>query len=419
MEIAAAVLRWIAFGVLILAAPIATWQMVIAIRGLFPMKKRPRLEEKQYRFAVIICARNEEMVIGSLVDSLMQQEYPQEKFRVIVVADNCTDATAEEARRHGAMVYERFDRKKVGKGFALHWLFEHLKEDCPDQFDAAAIFDADNLAAPDFLSKINDALCSGADVAQGYRDTKNVSDNSVSASYAIYWLMLTRFFHRARYNWGLSCMVGGTGFAFKLSCIPDGWNTYSLGEDSEFSMHQITAGRKIVPVYDAVFYDEQPTTWSMSIRQRFRWMVGCFQCLKYELPGALKALFKGSFAALDAALYMFSMVALSLLTVSTLCSLAAFVVAPPTVGSPTFVWEILGLVAPIVWTWISMSAVALAVVLLEHKSVREYWKGILVYPVFIVPMAWLGLMALIHPKTEWKPIVHNRNQSITDIVKPG
>jgi glycosyltransferase, group 2 family len=419
MEIAVNILQWISLIVLLIAAPMSLWQLIIAIRGLFPMMKKPVLEEKNHRFAVLICARNEAAVIGNLIDSLKEQEYPAEDFTVFVIADNCTDQTAEISRRHGAAVYERFDRTKVGKGFALHWAFERIREDYPDRYDAVAIFDADNLVAPDFLYKINEALCSGADVAQGYRDTKNVNDSSVSASYAIYWLMLMRFFHRARYNWGLSCLVGGTGFAFKMSCIPDGWNTKSLGEDSEFSMQQISAGRKIVPVYDAVFYDEQPTTWGMSIRQRFRWMVGCFQCLKYELPNDIKAFFKGRLAAFDVIMYMLSMVALALLTLSTLCSLVAFVIAPLPADADAFKWRIFQMIAPVAWSWISMSAVALFTLLLEHKPLKLYWKGILVYPVFIIPMAWLAFLALVHPKTEWKPITHTKNQSITDMAKPS
>lgn len=144
---------------------------------------------------------------------------------------------------------------------------------------------------PGFLAAVNDVLCTGADVTQGYRDSTNPDESAVSSCYAVYWLLLMRFFHRARYNSGLPCLVGGTGFAFRWSCIAqNGWHTQTLGEDSEFSLQQILAGRQIVPAYRAVFYDEQPTTWAVSFRQRFRWLVGSVQCMRY-LPACLKALF--------------------------------------------------------------------------------------------------------------------------------
>ena len=178
---------------------------------------------------MVVCARNEQAVIGSLIDSLMAQRYPRDCFSVFVVADNCTDGTAAEAARHGALVYEREDAQRVGKGCALSWTFDKLREDYGDRFDAAAVFDADNLVDPGFLAAVNDVLCTGADVTQGYRDSTNPDESAVSSCYAVYWLLLMRFFHRARYNSGLPCLVGGTGFAFRWSCIAqNGWHTQTL-----------------------------------------------------------------------------------------------------------------------------------------------------------------------------------------------
>ena len=275
MELFGQICWWIAAGLTVLAAPVALWHLLRGLRGLFPMLARPVREERRLRFAVVVCARNEQAVIGSLIDSLMAQRYPRDCFSVFVVADNCTDGTAAEAARHGALVYEREDAQRVGKGCALSWAFDKLREDYGDRFDAAAVFDADNLVDPGFLAAVNDVLCTGADVTQGYRDSTNPDESAVSSCYAVYWLLLMRFFHRARYNSGLPCLVGGTGFAFRWSCIAqNGWHTQTLGEDSEFSLQQILAGRQIVPAYRAVFYDEQPTTWAVSFRQRFRWLVG-------------------------------------------------------------------------------------------------------------------------------------------------
>lgn len=82
-------------------------------------KDKPHKQAKLHRYAVLICARNEEAVIPDLIDSLHGQTYPQDKLKIFVMADNCTDRTADAARAAGATVYERFDREKVGKGYAL------------------------------------------------------------------------------------------------------------------------------------------------------------------------------------------------------------------------------------------------------------------------------------------------------------
>lgn len=404
---------WIAAGLTVLAAPVALWHLLQGLRGLFPMLAQPVREERRLRFAVVICARNEQAVIGALVDSLMAQRYPRDCFSVFVIADNCTDATAAVAARHGALVYERQDAARVGKGYALSWAFDKLREDYGDRFDAAAIFDADNLADPGYLAAVNDALCTGADVAQGYRDSTNSDESAVSSCYAVYWLLLMRFFHRARYNGGLPCLVGGTGFAFRWSCVArDGWHTETLGEDSEFSIQQILAGRQIVPVYRAVFYDEQPADWAVSFRQRFRWLVGSVQCMRY-LPACLKALFhhpKGAkprpAAVLDLTAYLLAAVACSMLVVSGLFGLLAMAFTTDGLGEQ-LIWSL----ASFGGGWVFMTLLALLTVLLEHKPLKSYSKGILLFPVFLIPMGWMALAALVHPRTDWKPIVHTGRQS--------
>lgn len=88
-----------------------------------------------HRYAVLIAARNESAVIGGLLDSLRQQTYDPALLTVFVAADNCTDDTAAIARRHGAVVYERFNHVNVGKGYALDFLTQHIKADYPDGFD--------------------------------------------------------------------------------------------------------------------------------------------------------------------------------------------------------------------------------------------------------------------------------------------
>ena len=107
--------------------------------------------KKQHKYGIVISARNEKNVIGNLLDIIKKQDYPQELLTVFVVADNCTDNTAEIARKKGAVVYERFDNDHRTKGYALEFLFDKIENDYGrDSFEGYFVFDADNLLKEDF-----------------------------------------------------------------------------------------------------------------------------------------------------------------------------------------------------------------------------------------------------------------------------
>ena len=191
------------------------YQLIVSICSLVKLKDKPILEDKQNRFMAIIPAHNEESVIANLIDSLKKQNYPSELLDIYVIADNCTDKTAEIAKDAGAIVLERFDEENKTKGHALKWfLNKKIEEDAP--YDAFCVFDADNIAHEDFIKNMNKKLCQGEDVVQGYRDIKNPTDSWISAGYAIFYWTMNRFYHLARYNLGLSPLINGTGFMVKF-----------------------------------------------------------------------------------------------------------------------------------------------------------------------------------------------------------
>ena len=168
-------LNW---SIAILFTLLYLYQGLYLIIGLVCRKHKDRHEPScLHRFAVIVSARNEEQVIGELLDSLHQQNYPKELLDLYVVADNCTDDTAGVARKAGAFVYERNDQLHKGKGYAMDYLFRRLKEEGKNNYDGYFVFDADNLVDPDFVREMNRTFDKGYDAVSCYRNSKNFGDN--------------------------------------------------------------------------------------------------------------------------------------------------------------------------------------------------------------------------------------------------
>lgn len=192
------------------------YYFVISWFGLFGKMKEVKEVDEKNSFALIVCAHNEERVIAQLVKNLRQLHYSDDLYDIFVVADNCVDNTAKVARDAGAIVYERFSETGKGKGFAMDWMFERLFA-LDRQYDAVCVFDADNLVHPEFLRVMNNHLCSGEKLIQGYMDAKNPGDTWISGMFAISFWIVNHVWSLAKYNIGLSCVLGGTGM-----CIDSG-----------------------------------------------------------------------------------------------------------------------------------------------------------------------------------------------------
>ena len=210
------------------------YKIVYKIIGVFFTRKFKKAK-CNHKYAILVAARNEETVIGNLIDSINQQDYPRELVTVFVVADNCTDNTAKIARELGAVCYERFDPEHRTKGYALQFLVENIKRDYGVQsFEVYFIFDADNLLKQDYITRMNESFDAGQKIVTSYRNTKNFGDNWISASYGVHWLRTIRNEHRARSLFHLATRIQGTGFLFAHELIKNGWNYVSLTEDRAF-----------------------------------------------------------------------------------------------------------------------------------------------------------------------------------------
>ena len=393
---------------------VAFWcyQMVVSLCALVKLKDKPYLTNKKHKFMAIIPAHNEEKVVGNLIESLRQQNYPKELYDIYVIADNCTDSTAKVAKEAGAIVYERFDPDHKTKGYALQWFLKQKIEENAD-YDAFFVFDADNIVDKNFIVNMNKKLCQGEDVVQGYRDIKNPTDNWITAGYALFYWTMHRLYHLARYNIGLSPLLNGTGFMVRFDVVkPNGWETETLTEDIEFSLKQIIKGKKLGWATDAIVYDEQPTGFKQSWSQRSRWTVGHMQCIKRYTVELFNSVRKHkTLMNFDGFLYIVGTTPMLVITMFLLI-VNCLMYAGNAMSNFDFFINILNYLIP---TFILPIAIALIVLILEKKPIRPMIKGLLCYPLFMGTWIVINIKCLFKRETSWQKIDHVRDIKILEV----
>ena len=165
------------------------YQVFYIFAVLFSKRKKVVKDTVQlHKYGFLIAARNEAGVIGHLIDSIKKQDYPADLIQVFVIADNCTDDTAEVARKAGAVVFERNNRDLVGKGYALDFGLKSIDRDYSDaKIEGIFIFDADNLLSGNYVSEMNKVFDQGYPVVTSYRNSKNYGTNWLTAGYSLWF----------------------------------------------------------------------------------------------------------------------------------------------------------------------------------------------------------------------------------------
>ncbi len=256
------------------------YQVVFFFIGLIRGQVKIPPAKKQHTYAFFIAAHNEEAVIANLVKSIKDQDYPSELIDVFVVADACTDNTAQAAREAGAIVYERNDLSRKGKSWVMDYGFDRILREYPGKHEAFFIFDADNLLSRDYVTIMNDAFDQGYLALTSYRNTMNFGSSLIYSAYATWFIREARYLNNARMICHTSCAVSGSGYLVSAKLIEGmkGWDFHTLTEDIQFSTFCAIHGVRI-GYAPAEFFDEQPVTLKASIKQRMRWTKGFYQVL--------------------------------------------------------------------------------------------------------------------------------------------
>lgn len=388
---------------------IGIYYLIVGFFGFLPIKDKHRqISDKIHKFALIVSAHNEETVIANMVSSLKSLDYPEDAYDIFVIADNCDDNTAEEARSAGAIVYERFNKNLRGKGYALEWMFDRLYN-MEKKYDYISVFDADNLVDPGFLKAMNEKANQGFKVVQGFLDSKNPYDSWITAAYSYSFWSVNRIFQLARYKLGLCCELSGTGFIISLDVLKSlGWGATCLTEDMEFTMKLSLNDEKVAFAYDAVVYDEKPLTLKQSWRQRVRWMQGhCDVASRYFFKLIGKGLKEKKLNCIDCAVYLVQPIRIIAMGIITFFAYAQTFYPNGDLGfiqlsylfNNSFVWDIIVFLqfmyTPFV-IWYERREISL-------KMIFYYFTYIL-YNFTWVPIAIQGFIG--KNKTEWSHTEH-------------
>lgn len=399
---------------------VSMYYLILSFFGIFRFK-----DKKEYspikNFAFIVAAHNEEVVIQDIVNSLKKVEYPKDMYDIFVIADNCTDSTAIKARQAGASVYERFNKDQKGKGYALEWMFDNIFN-MEKKYDSIVVLDADNLVSKNFLKVMNNKLCEGYKVVQGYLDSKNPNDSWITGSYSIAFWTSNRMFQLSRNNIGLSNQLGGTGFCVDTDILKKlGWGATCLTEDLEFTCKLVLNDCKVGWAHDAIIYDEKPLNLKQSWAQRKRWMQGFADVAsRYFFKLLKKGIKEFNWMALDCALYSIQPIITILLGIAMVLNMVNYFTM-----APELITQAINIIQSANFNILRAGTVLLVVMqfiytpfilILDKKFSFKIFLYYLIYPIYSVTWIPISVQGILNKNNkEWSHTTHTRSIKITDL----
>ena len=247
---------------------------------LVTLKSKERRLKREYGnvdFAILIPARDESLVISNLLDSIEKQTVAVDSKNIYIIVESSLDPTVLIAKERGINIIYRKDLTKRRKGYAIDDALKEILK-AKKHYDAYFIFDADNVLDRNFFKEMIKSYRKGYDIGIGYRNTKNGNSSIYAAASSLTFSMINTLSNNYKLKHNLTLTVSGTGFYIKGDVIEKlgGYPFYSLTEDYEFSLYATLNDLSSTYNINAKYFDEQPTLFKVTIKQRTRWVKGYF-----------------------------------------------------------------------------------------------------------------------------------------------
>lgn len=371
-------------------------------KSVFIKKEEMNLkrEKKEPSIAFLLPARKEEEVIGDLLKSIEEQTVPIHKEDIyVIVEDNKEDKTGEIAKKQGVSVLYRLTDIKT-KGNALDEGIQQILEN--KSYDLYFIFDADNVLDKDYVKNMLQSYYDGYDIAIGYRNCKNGNDNIIAGASTLIFSLINTIINQHRKKNNKNIIISGTGFFIKGKWI-EKWGGYpfqTLTEDYEISLYAASNGLKTDYVENAIFYDEQPTSYKQTLVQRKRWISGYFASTKLYLDKL-----KGSNNKKGLINVVPIIVILGFISVYLVFRL--FVLFLSMKGILSFVFAIFGIAFFIYLILFLLTAVILAKEKGKLSINKKMQRKLLFYhPIFLLGYVQCAISLLFNRNVGWTQIEH-------------
>ena len=350
----------------------------------------PFVTDLSTRFIVVIPAHNEELMIAANLKSWSQVDYPKDRYDIAVIADNCSDNTAEIASALGADVITRKDESRKGKGQALAWAFAkiHLKK-----YDAVVIVDADTVVNNKFLQAMNARMRKGASVVQGYDGVLNPNHNAMTRVIWITNVMKNLLFNHAKSKLGLSVQLMGTGMCFDSKILEKiGWKGFSKGEDGEQFAYLAEEGIRVQFEPRAEVFADEASSLRQAYTQQLRWVSGRMQLVRLGFLLLFQGLKKRDLYLVDSSLTFLSPNYVELANLTIIGFLLSLVVSIS--GQSVLVaWFAILLLGQFVYFSVGMG--------ITDCSLQTI-KSLLFVPVFLGWRGMVNILAILHVRqTTW------------------
>lgn len=363
---------------------------VLGTYGLFVFFRKKKADYRtDKRFIVLIPAHNEELLIAEVIKSIRANDYSPENYEIIIIADNCTDSTADIARELNVAVWERTENELRGKGYALGWAIDKIKL---DSADIITVIDADNAVEPDFFKTVAGIIGRGIEVVQTFSGYHEVDKSPYAYLQYLSNLVENHLFYYPRSLWGLHNNLKGSGMAFRAGIFNEvPWLSHSITEDYDYSIDLLKNQKEIVYTPLTKVYEKPSRAFKQAFGQRVRGSSGVIQIIK-------RYFFKLLFTGLRRRDFVLCEYALSLLIASRpsliyICVLAIVVGLFGHYPALTTLWGVAAIALLVIYLFLGA---------LLHPQKGPIVKAVLLSPVFGV---WLFVIQLLSAcgfrKNQW------------------